>query len=94
MKRVGYEGIEPIWRCMNPAHVVPVGVDKPEQVDPQPHDPTQVKEGGIRSDRAWEKYAKAAGFVWDMPNSSERRAFFAGLRCAGSGALLEGGTNE
>lgn len=26
----------------------------------------------------WEAYAKAEGLVWDMPNSTERRAFVAG----------------
>lgn len=30
------------------------------------------------SETAWEQYAKSEGLVWDMPNSSERRAFMAG----------------
>lgn len=32
------------------------------------------------NDAAWEQYAKQEGLVWDMPNSSERRAFMAGAQ--------------
>lgn len=42
----------------------------PPEVEPLPVSPAEA---------AWVEYAKAEGLVYNMPNSSERRAFFAAL---------------